>query len=147
LKATVLSPTTNSPPRFFKTSYVFLLLLTGLPTTVAYWMLMSRANVRVRDNGVFPNKPIDEYITIKDAALKEKYGHGKKIPMQIFHDAYFEGKIDIKGASSCSHTRVEEDKEESTSVLTAVGENDFFFFSKNGVPMLSNVIQGKRTPC
>ncbi|GAA5885901.1 hypothetical protein JCM6882_004195 [Rhodosporidiobolus microsporus] len=81
----------------FTTSYVFLLIVTGIPVTVSYWMLMSRANVRVRDTGIFPGKPIEEYITIKDAALREKYNGQKKIPMQVFHDAYFDGKIDIKG--------------------------------------------------
>ena len=41
--------------------------------------------------------PIEDYITIKDAKLKQQYNGRKKIPMQAFHDAYFEGKIDIKG--------------------------------------------------
>lgn len=81
-----------------RTTYVFLLLVTGIPTTIAYWLLMSRANVRVRDSGIFPGKDIEHYITIKDAELREKYNGQKKIPMQVFHDAYFEGKIDIKGA-------------------------------------------------
>ncbi|BGO91620.1 hypothetical protein NBRC10512_008067 [Rhodotorula toruloides] len=81
----------------FRTTYVFLLLVTGIPTTIAYWLLMSRANVRVRDSGIFPGKDIEHYITSKDAELREKYNGQKKIPMQVFHDAYFEGKIDIKG--------------------------------------------------
>ncbi|BGP16360.1 hypothetical protein JCM10213_004901 [Rhodosporidiobolus nylandii] len=81
----------------FRTTYVFLLILTGIPTTVAYWMLMSRANSRVRDSGIFPGKNIEEYITINDPELKQLYNGQKKIPMQVFHDAYFEGKIDIKG--------------------------------------------------
>lgn len=41
--------------------------------------------------------PIEDYLTIHDPALKAKYNGNKKIPMQVFHDAYFEGKIDIKG--------------------------------------------------
>ncbi|KAG0657042.1 hypothetical protein C6P46_006704 [Rhodotorula mucilaginosa] len=81
----------------FKTTYGFLLVVTALPTTVAYWLVMSRANVRVRDSGIFPGKNLEDYIDIKDAHLREQYNGQKKIPMQVFHDAYFEGKIDIKG--------------------------------------------------
>ena len=81
----------------FKTTYGFLLVVTALPTTVAYWLVMSRANVRVRDSGIFPGKNLEDYIDIKDAQLREQYNGQKKIPMQVFHDAYFEGKIDIKG--------------------------------------------------
>ncbi|GAA5820065.1 hypothetical protein JCM11251_005468 [Rhodosporidiobolus azoricus] len=81
----------------FTTSYIFLLIVTGIPVTIAYWMLMSRANVRVRDTGIFPGKNIEEYITITDPALREKYNGQKKIPFQVFHDSYFDGKIEIKG--------------------------------------------------
>lgn len=45
-----------------------------------------------------PGKSLDAYVTINDPELKKKYeGTGKKIPMQEFHDAYFEGKFDFKG--------------------------------------------------
>ncbi|GAA6026107.1 hypothetical protein JCM8202_002110 [Rhodotorula sphaerocarpa] len=81
----------------FRTSYVLLLLITGLPVTVAYWLVMSRANSRVRETGRFPAKDIEHYIDIKDPQLRQQYHGQKKIPMQVFHDAYFEGKIDIKG--------------------------------------------------
>ncbi|KAF9074716.1 sphingolipid C9-methyltransferase [Rhodocollybia butyracea] len=88
----------------FKT-YLFLLLLTGLPTTLAYWMVMSRISTTA---GVFgdrrtnrvdlpANVEANEYFEIKDAELKKHYPAGTKIPMQVFHDSYFEGKLDIKG--------------------------------------------------
>lgn len=44
----------------------------------------------------FHPEPLDHYINIKDAKLKAKYA-GKKIPMEIFYEAYFDGQIDIKG--------------------------------------------------
>lgn len=82
----------------FKT-YLFLLVLSGVPTTFAYWALMSNYGARKNEKVVLPGKDIEEYITIKDAELKKLY-HGKnKIPMQIFHDAYFDGKIDFNGKS------------------------------------------------
>ncbi|KAK7023032.1 sphingolipid C9-methyltransferase, partial [Favolaschia claudopus] len=68
-------------------TYWFIALLTGVPTTIAYWALMS--NYGPRKN--------EKYITIKDHELKKTYSGKNKIPMQVFHDAYFEGKIDVKG--------------------------------------------------
>ena len=82
----------------FKT-YVFLLLLLGLPVTVAYWTVMSMYGKRKNEKVQLPERNLEEYITIHDPELKAKY-HGKeKIPMQVFHDAYFEGKIDFNGKS------------------------------------------------
>ena len=82
----------------FKT-YVFLVILLGLPVTVAYWTVMSiygpRKNLKVQ----LPGRTLDEYITIKDPELKAKYFGKEKIPMQVFHDAYFEDKIDFNGLS------------------------------------------------
>ncbi|KAJ7471299.1 sphingolipid C9-methyltransferase [Mycena galericulata] len=80
----------------FKT-YLFMLALTGIPTTVAYWTLMSTYGARKNDKVILPGKDIEEYITIKDPELKKLYNGKNKIPMQVFHDAYFEGKIDFNG--------------------------------------------------
>jgi len=80
----------------FKT-YLFLLILLGIPVAISYWTLMSMYGRRKNEKVALPGKDIEEYIDIKDRELKEKY-HGKeKIPMQEFHDAYFDEKIDFKG--------------------------------------------------
>ncbi|KAJ7035923.1 sphingolipid C9-methyltransferase [Mycena alexandri] len=80
----------------FKT-YLFMLVLTGVPTTVAYWTLMSTYGARKNDKVILPGKDIEEYITINDPGLKKLYYGKNKIPMQVFHDAYFEGKADFNG--------------------------------------------------
>ena len=81
----------------FKT-YLFLLIVLGVPVTVGYWTFMSIYGPRKNNKVSLPERNIEEYITIHDPELKKKY-HGKeKIPMQVFHDAYFEGKIDFNGA-------------------------------------------------
>ncbi|KIP05873.1 hypothetical protein PHLGIDRAFT_107617 [Phlebiopsis gigantea 11061_1 CR5-6] len=80
----------------FKT-YIFMFLLCGVPVTMGYWTLMSTYGPRKNNKVVLPERNLEEYITIHDEELKKKY-HGKeKIPMQVFHDAYFEGKIDFNG--------------------------------------------------
>ncbi|KDQ23374.1 hypothetical protein PLEOSDRAFT_171277 [Pleurotus ostreatus PC15] len=80
----------------FKT-YLFLLVVTGVPVTVAYWALVSMYGPRKNEKVVLPGKDIEEYIEIKDVELRRLYNGKQKIPMQLFHDAYFEGKIDFKG--------------------------------------------------
>jgi hypothetical protein len=80
----------------FKT-YLFLTALLGVPITLAYWTLMSMFGPRKNEKVILPGKDIEEYINIKDPELRARY-HGKeKIPIQTFHDAYFDGKIDFNG--------------------------------------------------
>jgi len=86
-------------------TYWFLVVLLGIPITVGYWTLMSRVGGRVNERVTLPGKDIETYIDIHDEELKKNY-HGKnKIPMQIFHDAYFDGKIDIKGETPFIRSR------------------------------------------
>ena len=83
----------------FKT-YVFCLLVLGIPVTVAYWFLIGIYGKRKDEKVLLPGKDIETYITIKDPELKSHYHKKEKIPMQVFHDAFFDRKIDFNG----SHT-------------------------------------------
>ncbi|KAK0463653.1 uncharacterized protein EV420DRAFT_1100827 [Desarmillaria tabescens] len=78
--------------------YFFLLVLSGIPALVAYWALASmygtRKNLKVAP---LPGKDIDEYIEIKDVELFRLYKGKDKIHIQVFHDAYFDGKAEFKG--------------------------------------------------
>lgn len=78
--------------------YYFFLIVLFLPVTVGYWTIMSIIGQRVNEKCILPNKGKEHYMEIKDVALRQKY-QGKKIPMQVFHDAYFDAKIDFKGTS------------------------------------------------
>ncbi|KAG8920652.1 hypothetical protein FRC01_000654 [Tulasnella sp. 417] len=95
-RATAPSTTTLVNRGGFKT-YLFVALVTGVPTAIAYWAIMSHVGKRKNEKLQFPGKPIDEYITFNDAELKEKYSKGNKIPMQVAYDAYFDGKLTFKG--------------------------------------------------
>ncbi|KDN46959.1 S-adenosyl-L-methionine-dependent methyltransferase [Tilletiaria anomala UBC 951] len=77
--------------------YFILAAITGVPVACGYWTVMSIYGPRKNNKVELPGRPIEDYITIKDPKLKQQYFGSKKIPMQVFHDAYFEGKIDIKG--------------------------------------------------
>jgi hypothetical protein len=83
-------------------TYLFLLILLAVPITVAYWSFISIYGSRKNEKVSLPGHDIEQYITINDPDLRAKF-HGKqKIPIQIFHDAYFDKKIDFKGdPASC----------------------------------------------
>ena len=80
----------------FKT-YLFLVALLGVPVAIAYWTLMSMYGPRKNQKVQLPGRSIEEYITIKDPELKAKYFGKEKIPMQVFHDAFFDDKVDFNG--------------------------------------------------
>ncbi|EPQ51617.1 sphingolipid C9-methyltransferase [Gloeophyllum trabeum ATCC 11539] len=80
----------------FKT-YLFLVLLLGLPITIAYWTVMSMYGQRKNEKVQLPGKDIEEYITLKDPELRAQYKGKEKIPMQVFHDAFFDGKAEFNG--------------------------------------------------
>ena len=80
----------------FKT-YLFCVVLFGPVTAVAYWAFNSVYGSRRNEKVTLPGKDIEEYITINDPELKKLYKGKEKIPMQVFHDAYFDGKIDFNG--------------------------------------------------
>ncbi|KAJ3067915.1 hypothetical protein HK102_007306 [Quaeritorhiza haematococci] len=74
---------------------VFALVL-ALPTFAGYnYLLAIYARPPVAQK--LPNQPIETYLDIKDKDLKATYNGRNKIPMELFFESYFEGKIDIKG--------------------------------------------------
>lgn len=86
---------------FSWTAFLALFLLTCVPGFAAYnyaWNYYLH-NFRVYDDSKapLPGKDIEEYITIKDPALKARFHHRNKIPMELFFENYIAGKIDIKG--------------------------------------------------
>jgi hypothetical protein len=69
----------------------------GLPVAIGYWALMSRIGRRVNEKVPFPGKPVEHYIDLKNSSLRKYVEAGKKLPMQKFHDEFFDGKVDFKG--------------------------------------------------
>ncbi|KAI8343388.1 Mycolic acid cyclopropane synthetase-domain-containing protein [Chlamydoabsidia padenii] len=74
-----------------------LALLLALPSLASVIYLYSRFAPRNRTNVKLPGKPLEDYMTIHDPELKKQYNGYTKIPMETFFEAYFVGKIDIKG--------------------------------------------------
>ena len=78
-------------------SYILLVAVLGVPLTIAYWTIMSMTGPRINEKVTLPNRPIEDYLDIQDESLRRKYTGYNKIPMQIFWDAYIDGKIEVKG--------------------------------------------------
>lgn len=69
-----------------------------LPVTILYWVVTSRYGRRINEKVPFPGKPLEHYIELKSEFLRREYeGKGKKIPLQLLHDAFFDGKAEFKG--------------------------------------------------
>lgn len=85
----------------FKT-WVFFFLLFALPILMAYWTLMLSFSPRLNEKVKLPGKPISHYLEFHTEELKAKYetsnnGQGTKIPMETFHELYFDGKVSFNG--------------------------------------------------
>lgn len=79
----------------FKT-WVFFVLVFALPILMAYWTFASTYSPRLNEKVKLPNKPITDYLEFHSEELKSKY-EGKKIPMETFHELYFDNKVSFKG--------------------------------------------------
>jgi len=80
----------------FKT-WVFFTLLTSIPILVGFWSVFSTFSPRKNEKAKFPGLPVEHYLNFLDAADKQKYTGKNKIPMETFHELYFDGKVDFKG--------------------------------------------------
>ncbi|KAI6248623.1 Sphingolipid C9-methyltransferase 2 [Erysiphe necator] len=79
-----------------KTSLFF-----GLFTTPVilpfFWYLFSSYSPRKNYKVKVPGNPTEHYITFKDPAHAAKYSGNKKIPMETFHNMYFDELVDFNG--------------------------------------------------
>lgn len=85
----------------FKT-YIVLFLILALPILMAYWTVLSTYSPRLNDKVKLPGRPVGEYLEFHTDELVNKYvksnnGQGKKIPMETFHELYFDGNVSFKG--------------------------------------------------
>lgn len=76
---------------------IFFALFTSLPILAAFWFAASTLSPRINEKARYPGRPVEHYLTFKKDEDKLKY-HGKnKIPMETFHEMYFDGDVDFNG--------------------------------------------------
>ena len=52
---------------------------------------------RKNDKARFPGAPIERYLNFHDEEDREQYQGRAKIPMETFHEKYFDGGVDFNG--------------------------------------------------
>lgn len=80
----------------FKT-FIFFAIFTTIPILVAYWSVASTYSPRKNEKVRLPGKPVEEYLEFKNPEDAEKYKGRNKIPMETFHEMYFNGDVKFKG--------------------------------------------------
>lgn len=78
-------------------TWIFLLLIAFVPTLVAFWTVASSMSPRKNTKATFPGRPIEHYLHFNSEENRAKYRGKAKIPMETFHEMYFDGAVDFKG--------------------------------------------------
>lgn len=76
---------------------IFFALFTSIPLLGGYWILVSSISPRKNEKARYPGRPVEHYLTFKNPADKAKYSGKNKIPMETFHEMYFDGDVDFNG--------------------------------------------------
>ena len=76
---------------------LFFALFTSLPLLGAFWITASTISPRKTEKASFPGRPVEHYLTFKKPEDQAKYQGRNKIPMETFHEKYFDGEVDFNG--------------------------------------------------
>lgn len=80
----------------FKT-WVFFAALTAIPILMIFWTVASCMSPRKNEKAAYPGRPVESYLTFHKEADRIKYRGNNKIPLETFHEKYFDGDVDFKG--------------------------------------------------
>ncbi|EEH04389.1 sphingolipid C9-methyltransferase [Histoplasma capsulatum G186AR] len=76
---------------------IFLAILTTIPILMVFWSVASSISPRKNEKAKYPGRPVEHYLHFHSEHDRARY-HGKsKIPMETFHEMYFDGAVDFKG--------------------------------------------------
>ncbi|KAI0999977.1 Sphingolipid C9-methyltransferase 2 [Podosphaera aphanis] len=76
---------------------IFFSIFTTVPILVSFWYIASSYSPRKNHKAKLPGRPVEYYLTFKDPVDRAKYSGINKIPMETFHNMYFDGKVDFNG--------------------------------------------------
>ncbi|KAG6290482.1 Sphingolipid C9-methyltransferase 2 [Claviceps aff. purpurea] len=80
----------------FKT-FIFLAIIIDFPLLAAWWIVISSISPRRNEKAKYPGRPVEFYLDFKKEADRAKYRGSNKIPLETFHEMYFDGDVDFKG--------------------------------------------------
>ena len=64
---------------------------------MVFWYTASVISPRKNEKARYPGRPVESYLQFKDEKDRVRYRGKAKIPMETFHEMYFDGKVDFKG--------------------------------------------------
>ncbi|KAF5579054.1 cyclopropane-fatty-acyl-phospholipid synthase [Fusarium pseudocircinatum] len=115
---------------------IFFALIVDLPLLAAWWLVISSISPRKNEKVRLPNRGVEHYLEFKKEADRLKYRGSNKIPMETFHEMYFDGDVDFKG--DC--LEVMEYRHDWASFRFTIGLIKFFLFG-----MIPEVIMHTRS--
>lgn len=78
-------------------TWIFFALFTSIPTLVTFWYVASAISPRKNEKARYPGKPVEHYLHFHSEKDRATYRGKAKIPMETFHEMYFDGAVDFKG--------------------------------------------------
>lgn len=63
---------------------------------MAFWTIASSISPRKNEKVRYPGRPVEHYLHFKNQRDRSKYRGKNKIPMETFHEMYFDGAVDFK---------------------------------------------------
>ncbi|KAI9808127.1 MAG: Sphingolipid C9-methyltransferase 2 [Sarcosagium campestre] len=76
---------------------LFYAVFTSLPILLSFWTIASSLSPRKNEKAKYPGRGVEHYLDFKSEADRLKYRGKSKIPMETFHEMYFDGAVDFKG--------------------------------------------------
>ena len=76
---------------------IFLALFTTIPILAAFWTLASSMSPRKNEKATYPGRPVEYYLSFRSEEDRLRYRGKSKIPMETFHEMYFNQEVDFKG--------------------------------------------------
>lgn len=76
---------------------IFFAIFTTIPILTSYWAAASSLSPRKNEKAKYPGRPVEHYLHFHSEADRNTYYGKHKIPMETFHEMYFDGAVDFKG--------------------------------------------------
>ncbi|KAG6035722.1 Sphingolipid C9-methyltransferase 2 [Claviceps citrina] len=78
-------------------TFLFFALLLDIPLLAAWWLVISSISPRRDEKVKLPGRPVEFYLDFKKESDRVKYRGSNKIPLETFHEMYFDGDVDFRG--------------------------------------------------
>ncbi|ETI23782.1 hypothetical protein G647_05588 [Cladophialophora carrionii CBS 160.54] len=76
---------------------LFIAIFTSIPILMLFWSVASTISPRLNEKAKYPGLPVEHYLEFHSQEDKDKYYGKNKIPMETFHEMYFDQKVSFKG--------------------------------------------------